>query len=148
MGIFIGMNNNKMVIILAILGIVVFPSYFLGEKKCNAASNATSMTAAEMRDDAKIKAVWAGMRAALKANDINRALTYFSDDSKDTYKNYFNLIKNDLDVFVAISRDIEADEFGEDFADYHMLNDDESGSLISLIRFVNDERGNWHINFF
>jgi len=148
MGISINIRTKQMIIFFAIQASVALQSIYFIENECNAASNATTMTAAEMRDDAKIKAVWAGMRAALKAKDINRALTYFSDDAKDTYEYNFNLLKGHLDDIISILREIELDEFREDVADYNMLSDYDGDSFVGLVRFVKDSSGNWRIKFF
>jgi hypothetical protein len=148
MGIFIRMHNKQMIIILSILCLVVLQPYCFGEKICNAASSITAMTAAEMRDDAKIKAIWAGMRAALKAKDINRALSYISEDAKDTYEYNFNLLKDHIDELSSTLGEIELDEFREGVADYNMLGEYEGETFNGLVRFVKDGTGNWRINFF
>jgi hypothetical protein len=137
-----------------ISAIVVFLCSFqifnFGLAKSNAEIKYSITTEAEKGEDAKIRAVWAGLKAAIKAKDIKRALEYISEEAKETYEYNFNLLKDHLDeLSSSLQGDMELDSFyGDSMANYHILGEHEGEKVDTLVRFEKDQNGSWKVRFF
>jgi hypothetical protein len=138
---------NKCKIATMIILLCAFQIFYFDLLKSNAETK--ELTATEKEDDAKIKAIWAEFRSAVKSKDIKKALEYIEENVRSTYEYNFNLLKDRLDEVASSLRDIELDEFKYGYmADYRMLIEFEGEKNDCLVRFEKDQNGNWKIRFF
>lgn len=111
-----------------------------------------AMTASDKEADAKIKAVWNAMKAALRAGDANKALKSFSPVSAAKYKEEFDLLDDDLPAIANGMGDIEFVSIYENVAEYNIQKNEvikgEPQKMNYPISFVRDSAGNWYIDEF
>ncbi|MDH3976762.1 MAG: FG-GAP-like repeat-containing protein [Deltaproteobacteria bacterium] len=102
--------------------------------------------------DAILKAVWSGMKEAMKAGDVNSILTFYHPSSREKYKRVFIALADQLSGIAVNMNDIEMDYIRNDVAEYRFSRLEEfNSSLIEItyfIYFVKDEDGLWRIESF
>ena len=99
--------------------------------------------------DAMLKAKWEGMNAALAQNDIDSAVSYFDDFSKDSYRAIFNAITSQqrLQITQEFS-DIQFIRIMENSAEYDIRTIKDGREYSFYLLFVRDEDGIWKIRSF
>lgn len=99
--------------------------------------------------DAMLKAKWDGMNAALAQNDIDSAVSYFDDFSKDSYRAIFNAITSQqrLQITQEFS-DIQFIRIMENSAEYDIRTIKDGREYSFYLLFVRDEDGIWKIRSF
>jgi hypothetical protein len=98
--------------------------------------------------DAILKSIYNGMKTALANGDINTALSYIAEESRDLYAYNFNLLHDQLSEISSKLNDIQLDNVTDGKADYSMDIEFEGDSYNMLVRFVKDNDGIWRIKFF
>jgi hypothetical protein len=102
--------------------------------------------------DRLLKAKWEGMKANLASQDVEGGLGYFLEPSRETYRQAFNIIVDELPQVVSGMQNIEAVYVTDDIAKYRISRvHDIDGSLITIayyIYFVKDIHGIWKISRF
>jgi hypothetical protein len=138
------------VIIAMIILLSSFQIINFGLTESNAEIRYSIMTENDKEEDAKIRAVWAKFKAALKAKDIKKALEYISEEAKETYEYNFDLLKDHLDELSSIYQgDLEMDSFYDDIiANYNMSFEYKGEKFYSIVRFEKDQNGEWKIRVF
>ncbi len=120
-----------------------------------AAKGTTVLSANDNREDAKIKAVWNSMKAALRAGDANKALRYFSPLSREEYQAMFHIESYYLPELAKVWEnigDIKPVSIDKHVAEYEAQKDEVINGvrhrMISTIYFVRETDGNWYIDKF
>ena len=98
--------------------------------------------------DTLIRGKWEGMKGALMNNDIEGALDYFSNASKDEYREIFELLNSELRTIAAAMREITMSEVMGNTIEYYIKRFQRGVDISYFIYFVRDEKGMWRINGF
>jgi PKD repeat protein len=96
--------------------------------------------------DALLKGKWEGMKGALAVNDINKAMSYFGDFSKDKYKRVFLDLGADLPSIINSLADIVFVSFYGNVAEYAINRLEDGMNRLYFIYFIRDENGLWKID--
>ena len=99
--------------------------------------------------DALLTAKWDGMNAALVQNDIDSAVSYFDDFSKEAYRAIFNALTSQqrLQITQEFS-DIQFIRIMEHSAEYDIRTIKDGREYSFYMLFVRDEDGLWKIRSF
>ncbi|MGA2093454.1 MAG: hypothetical protein ABSH16_08630 [Sedimentisphaerales bacterium] len=96
------------------------------------------------------ESIWEQFKAALAAGDINTALTFISETSRDKYAEIFQIIGSKLPDYAAGMGDLilksESEIEGE--IKYEMRHQVGSETYLFPVIFVKDEQENWKIERF
>ncbi|MFZ3137179.1 MAG: hypothetical protein WA126_07295 [Thermodesulfovibrionales bacterium] len=107
----------------------------------------TVMNKTEM--DKLLKAKWQGMNTALSNQDIEKASTYYSEETKEIYNDLFNALYAYLPQIAQEMQEIQLIYLKNNTAKYRMRqNELYGGQTITLtyyIYFVIDKDGSWKI---
>ena len=99
--------------------------------------------------DALLKAKWNDMKAALIDGDIEAALNYLYDTSREKYEAIYNLVGSELQIKAQQMQDIELVFAEGNRAKYRINREhDVNGELITVtyyIYFAKDEDGLWRV---
>jgi len=89
--------------------------------------------------------VFESFKAALAVGDVNEALTYIAEISREKYTEIFQIIELNLPDYVAGMGEMIFDRhrFGE--VKYEMLHQDGPQTLSFPVFFIRDEDGDWRI---
>jgi len=98
--------------------------------------------------DNLLRAKWEGMREALSNNEVEKAINYFIDNTKETYRYNFDLLKDLLPMIAQDMREIRLIEVYDRGADYRLFCVQDGVELSFFIKFVKDIDGLWKIYFF
>jgi len=98
--------------------------------------------------DTLLRAKWNAMKTALANQDVEGALGYFIDRSKDRYRTIFNAIGNQLPVITGTFIEFNVVNVYENVAEYQVVAD-ESGVLYAYPGiFIKDGDGIWKFKDF
>jgi hypothetical protein len=89
--------------------------------------------------------VFESFKAALAAGDVNDALTYVAEISKEKYAEIFQIIEPHLADYVAGMGELILDSQEEGEVKYEMLHQDGATTYLFPVIFIRDEQGNWQI---
>ncbi|MFH1672416.1 MAG: hypothetical protein ABIF87_03175 [Pseudomonadota bacterium] len=99
--------------------------------------------------DTLLKAKWDGMKIALINNNIEGALNYFHESSKEHYQKIFRLVIDRLPDIASAMRDIELIYLEDKVAKYRIRKEEEiqgqTYDITYYIYFVKDLNGLWKI---
>jgi len=98
--------------------------------------------------DNLLRAKWEGLREALSNNEVEKAINYFIDNTKETYRYNFDLLKDLLPMIAQDMREIRLIEVYDRGADYRLFCVQDGVELSFFIKFVKDIDGLWKIYFF
>jgi len=104
------------------------------------------MSEAEL--DALLKAKWEGMRQALAQNDINKAVKYFSESSKENYREMFTILSDNLTQIEQELSDIQFIGVTKNSVEYDIRITRDGDEYSFHLLFVRDEDGLWKIRSF
>jgi hypothetical protein len=90
-------------------------------------------------------AIFEQFKAALAAGDINTALTFIAEVSRDRYAEIFEAIGSNLPNFAAGMGTLTLESQDEDAAVYEMTHQDGSTTYSFPVVFIKDDDGNWKI---
>jgi hypothetical protein len=98
--------------------------------------------------DALLKSKWEGMKAALSQGNINEALNYFIRDSREEYREIFELLAPQLSALVSAMREINVVEIKGNLAEYYIKRFQKGVDISYFIYFMRNENGIWRISSF
>jgi len=98
--------------------------------------------------DAMFRTKWTGLKAALRAGDVSRAVEAVALSSRDDYRDLLTALGPQLGNIDGILTDIGAVAFYEDAAEYQMIRVDGGVRLSYFVLFVRDGDGIWRLKFF
>lgn len=98
----------------------------------------------------KPESIWEQFKASLAASDVNTALSFISEPSKDKYAEIFQIIGTRLPEYAAGLGDLilksESEIEGE--VKYEMTHQAGSETYLFQVIFIRDEQGTWKIDNF
>lgn len=95
-----------------------------------------------------LRAKGEGMKRALMEKDIQKAVDYFTDWTKERYANIFEILKEYLPQIVQEMQDIKMIYIQGDVAKYRIRRMETAGEITYYIYFVKDKDGLWKIQDF
>jgi len=95
-----------------------------------------------------LQSKWTGLKDALLAGDIPRALTHVAVPSRPRYEALFRALAPRLPNIDGILTDLTLDEIGDGEAFYEMVRTDAAVTKSFEIRFSVDEDGIWRLRMF
>jgi hypothetical protein len=98
--------------------------------------------------DALLRSKWEGMKGALSQGNITEALNYFVKDSREEYREIFELLTPQLLVLVSSMREINLVEIKGNMAEYYIKRFQRGVDISYFIYFIRDENGIWKISSF
>ena len=98
--------------------------------------------------DTLLRGKWEGMRTELLANNIDNALTYVDESSKEDYQEAFNLLSSFLPVILQELTDIQFIEYVKNSAIYDIRTIRDGLEFSFQVIFSKDFNGIWKINSF
>jgi len=102
--------------------------------------------------DQLLKTKWDGMKNALTNGNIEGALTYFHESSKEEYQEVFNFLTDRIPDIAAGMREIQLIYLVDKVAKYRIKKEEEvQGQTFDItyyIYFIKDLNGLWHIESF
>jgi hypothetical protein len=106
----------------------------------------TVLTKAEF--DALLQARWEGMRDALANNDVNKALSYFDDSSRNGYRELFFALSGYLPQIAQELADIQFIRMVGTSAEYDIRTIRDGREYSFYLLLVKDKNGLWKISSF
>ena len=98
--------------------------------------------------DALLKSKWEGMKGAMANKDVEKALSYFVDNSKEMFRYNFELMRDLLPIIVQEMGEIHIIRVVGQVAEYQMIAIQDGIEFSFYIKFVKDGEGIWRIYFF
>ena len=98
--------------------------------------------------DALLRSKWEGMKVALGQGNISEALNYFIEDSRDEYREIFELLASQLPGLVSTMSEINMVEIKGNSAEYYIKRLQRGVDISYFIYFMKDENGIWRISSF
>ncbi len=102
--------------------------------------------------DSQIQAKWNVMKSKLASGEIDEALNYFKEGSKEDYRKLFTALADRLPELVSEMQGIEMVTSGDDRAEYRInrihIVEGEPVTIAYTIYFLLDEDGLWRLNRF
>ena len=98
--------------------------------------------------DALLRSKWEGMKAALSQGDVNNALNYFVKDSREEYREIFELLASQLSSLISTMREINMVEITGNMAEYYIKRFQRGVDISYFIYFMKDGDGVWKITSF
>ena len=127
-----------------------FPTVTVTDTQGNSYSDITIVNVLSREEmDALLRSKWEGMRSALANQDIEKASTYYSEETKEIYNELFNALYAYLPQIAQEMQEIQLIYLKNNTAKYRMRqNELYGGRMITLtyyIYFVVDKDGMWKI---
>jgi len=98
--------------------------------------------------DALLRSKWEGMKAALSQGDVDNALNYFVKDSREEYRDIFELLASQLSSLTSAMREINMVEITGNMAEYYIKRFQRGVDISYFIYFMKDGDGIWKISSF
>ena len=131
-------------------GGIFYPTLRITDNLGNVYSDTIAITVMSKTDvDTLLKTKWEGMKGALASSDINRALSHFTEESKQLYSDIFAALQAQLSQIVQEMQDIQLVYMKNGFAKYRMSKTESYGgqmlAITYYIYFAVDTNGVWKI---
>ena len=88
------------------------------------------------------------MKAALSQGDVDNALNYFVKDSREEYRDIFELLASQLSSLTSAMREINMVEITGNMAEYYIKRFQRGVDISYFIYFMKDGDGIWKISSF
>ena len=98
--------------------------------------------------DALLRAKWEGMKTALADGNIETAVSYIAESSREMYEFNFNLMSAYLSEISAGLHNIELLKVCDGMAEYNLLGEQDGQTHPFYLLFVKGSDGIWRIKFF
>jgi hypothetical protein len=95
--------------------------------------------------DAQLRALWAGMNAALVAGDRDRALGYLSSSAREKYARVFDQLLPNMPAIVASYSPLQAGSLTTEIGEYAINRTIGGVNRVFLIYFAR-ENGAWRLD--
>lgn len=128
---------------------IYYPTITVTDDQGNEYTNTIAITVLNREKiDTLLKGKWEAMKGALIQGKSSDALQYFSDNSKEEYREIFELISPQLVVLVSTMRDISQNNVTRGIAEYSITRQQRGMDITYVIHFVKDSNGVWRIDGF
>ena len=126
-----------------------FPKVTVTDNQGNTYTETTLVNVLSREEmDALLRSKWEGMKGALSQGNINEALNYFVKDSREEYREIFELLAPQLPALVSAMREINMVEIKGNMAEYYIKRFQRGVDISYFIYFMRDENGIWRISSF
>ena len=126
-----------------------FPSVTVADNQGNSYTETTLVNVLSKGEmDVLLKAKWDEMKGALSQGNITEALNYFLKDSREEYREIFELLAPQLSSLVSAMREINMVEINGNMAEYYIRRFQRGVDISYFIYFIKDENGIWRISSF
>ncbi len=95
--------------------------------------------------DQTIRSVWLSMTGALASGDIDGALVYFQNGSKNKYRDIFQALSGDLPSIMGSFSSLQESELYSNYGEYAINRDIDGENRLFFIYFIRDGDGIWRI---
>ncbi len=128
---------------------IYYPTITITDNQGNTYSDTIAITVLnKIEMDTLLKSKWEGMKAALKAKDIEKALSYFDVESRDRYKAIFEALKDKMPTILDTFIEFNFIKLYGHIIEYEIVTS-ENGVLYSYpIMFVRGTDGVWRFKDF
>jgi len=128
---------------------IYFPRVTVTDNQGNTFTETTLVSILSREElDALLRAKWEGMKGALSQGNITEALNYFVNDSREEYREIFELLAPQLPGLVSTMREINMVEIKGNMAEYYIKRFQRGVDISYFIYFIKDENGIWRISSF
>ncbi|MHB8881187.1 MAG: PKD domain-containing protein, partial [Thermodesulfovibrionales bacterium] len=132
---------------------IYYPTVTVTDDQGNVFTDGMAITVLnKAKIDALLKSKWEGMKGALASKNIEGALTFFIPESRELYRQAFNLIIYYLPEIVSAMQRVELVYSKDKIAKYRIIRMQHIGGtpveVTYYIYFVKDSRGVWRIDQF
>lgn len=128
---------------------IFYPTLTVTDDQGNNYSDTIAITVLNKTEiDTLLKGKWEGMKGALANKDIDKALSYFIENSKDMYRYNFELMKDFLPIMVQDMGNIVILRVEDRLAEYEMRAVQNGIEYAFYIKFIKDFDGLWKVYFF
>jgi PKD repeat protein len=125
------------------------PKVTVTDDQGNLYSDAIAITVLSKSElDALLRSKWDGMRDKLLSGDIEAALSFVDETSKQDYRDLFNVLSSMLPTIVQDMTDIQFIEYVKDTAIYDIQTIRNGITYSFQLLFTKDSNGIWRINSF
>ncbi len=98
--------------------------------------------------DALLRTKWEGMRQALAQNDVNGAVSYFSESTKESYREMFTILSDSLTEIEQELSDIQFIDIMKNAAECDIRITRDGNEYSFYLLFIKDVDGLWKIKSF
>ncbi len=98
--------------------------------------------------DNLLKKKWDEMKSALMRGDVEGAVGYFAENSRDMYRYNFTLMTSILPTIAQDMGNITLVKIEDNIAEYKMTAAQNGQALSFYVEFVKDKDGVWRIRFY
>ncbi|MFZ3090030.1 MAG: hypothetical protein WA240_05320, partial [Nitrospirota bacterium] len=128
---------------------IYYPTITITDNQGNTYSDTIAVTVLnKIEMDTLLKSKWEGMKVALKAKDIEKALSYFDVESRDRYKAIFEALKDKMPTILDTFIEFNFIKLYGHIIEYEIVTS-ENGVLYSYpIMFVRGTDGVWRFKDF
>ena len=128
---------------------IYFPRVTVTDNQGNTFTETTLVSILSREEmDVLLRSKWEGMKGALSQGNITEALNYFVNDSREEYREIFELLAPQLPGLVSTMREINMFEIKGNMAEYYIKRFQRGVDISYFIYFIKDENGIWRISSF
>src|SRR3972149_523111 len=128
---------------------IFYPTMVVVDNLGNSYTDTTAITILTMTEmDTLLKGKWEGMKGALTTGDVEGAVRYFADNSKERYRTIFTAIQDKISNIAANMQGIQLIYLKNNIAKYRIKRSETMGEITYYIYFELDENGIWRIRQF
>jgi len=128
---------------------IYFPRVTVTDNQGNTFTETTLVSILSREEmDVLLRSKWEGMKGALSQGNITEALNYFVNDSREEYREIFELLAPQLPGLVSTMREINMVEIKGNMAEYYIKRFQRGVDISYFIYFIKDENGIWRISSF
>jgi len=128
---------------------IYFPRVTVTDNQGNTFTETTLVSILSREEmDVLLQSKWEGMKGALSQGNITEALNYFVNDSREEYREIFELLAPQLPGLVSTMREINMVEIKGNMAEYYIKRFQRGVDISYFIYFIKDENGIWRVSSF
>jgi len=128
---------------------IYFPRVTVTDNQGNTFTETTLVSILSREEmDVLLRSKWEGMKGALSQGNITEALNYFVNDSREEYREIFELLAPQLPGLVSTMREINMVEIKGNMAEYYIKRFQRGVDISYFIYFIKDENGIWRVSSF
>ncbi len=132
---------------------IFYPTLTVMDDQGNTYSDTIAITVLNKTEiDTLLKGKWDGMKGALENKDVEKALDYFAEESRELYKELFTALYDYLPQIAHDMQNIQLIYVEDNTAEYRIRRDELYGgqmwTITYYIYFMMDADGIWKINRF
>lgn len=128
---------------------IYYPTITITDAQNNQYTHTTAINVlSREKMDAFFKDKWNGMRASLAKRNIEGALKFFSENSREEYRKQFTTLSSILDIIARDMKEIRLVTIEDNWAEYEIIVTRDGNTYSNQLQFVKDMDGLWKIGRF